>query len=300
MNSGKIFDIQRFCWQDGSGIRTVVFFKGCPLKCIWCHNPESKSSVSDMFFDSEKCTVCGRCIKACPNNCHIIKNGEHIFRRENCVKCFECVNVCPSNALEVCGKDMTADDIVKAVSKDIQFYRQSGGGVTLSGGEPLMQYDFATELLSKLKKSGISTAIETSGYTDNSIEAINRYCDKWLFDIKLLSESDHFKYTGVSNGKILEKLFCLDSLGAEITLRCPIIPNINLTEEHFIGLADLAARLKNISEIQLEPYHPLGIAKTVKLGKVPEYNNTEFLDESSILSFTDILKSKTDVKVTVM
>ena len=300
MSKGRIFNIQRFCWQDGPGIRTVVFFKGCPLNCIWCHNPESKSPVPELFFDSVKCINCGRCVSVCPHSCHKIENGKHMFLRTDCIKCFGCAAVCPSKALERCGNEISVGEILQTVLKDEEFYRQSGGGVTLSGGEPLMQYEFALELLYELKGKGISTAVETCGYTDIPIDRISRYCDSWLFDIKLLSLEEHIKYTGVSNEKILKNLYRLDSLGADITIRCPVIPEINLNSGHFHRLAELVGALKNVSEIQVEPYDPFGLQKSLKLGKKQKYENASFLSEEKLTPFIDILKKEVSVNVRIM
>ena len=300
MSKGRIFNIQRFCWQDGPGIRTVVFFKGCPLNCIWCHNPESKTPVPELLFDSEKCINCGGCVSVCPNKCHKIENGKHMLSRTDCIKCFGCAAVCPSKALERCGNEISVGEILQTVLKDEEFYRQSGGGVTLSGGEPLMQYEFASELLSELKGKGISTAIETCGYTDIPVDRINRYCDSWLFDIKLLSEENHIKYTGVSNERILKNLYRLDSLGADIIIRCPVISDINLNSGHFHRLAELVRGLKNVSEIQVEPYDPFGLQKSLKIGKRQKYENASFLSEESLLPFIDILKKEVTVNVRSM
>ena len=183
--NGKIFNIQKFCVDDGPGIRTTVFLKGCPLRCDWCHNPESQSVKSEFMFYKEKCSGCGRCAGITVED-----------------KDFLCYN----NAKEICGREASSDEVIKEVLKDKIFYDNSGGGMTLSGGEPLFQYDFSMELLKKAKENGIKTAVETCGYTLKPLEEMSRYVDLWLYDIKILDEELHKKHTGVSNEVILKNL----------------------------------------------------------------------------------------------
>jgi len=254
--TGRIFDIQRFSVHDGPGIRTTVFLKGCPLHCPWCHNPESHISQSQIIFQENRCVSCGMCVAECLNGCHQLCEGKHIFNSQNCITCGKCIKSCPFKCLELIGKSMTVNEVLNEIKEDIAFYSNSGG-VTLSGGEPLMQYDFSCEILKEAKKLGIRTAVETSGYCDESIEEISRYVDLWLYDIKLFSEDDHIEYTGVSNKKILENLHYLDKAGANIILRCPIIPGVNFTEEHFTEIARLENKLKNVSAIHIELYNPI-------------------------------------------
>lgn len=253
---GNIFNIQRFSTSDGPGIRTVVFLKGCPLNCAWCHNPESKNQKIEILYNQELCIGCGKCIKVCKNDCHSF--GERlIFNRTLCLSCNECASVCPSKALEVCGKETTVSDVIEIVKRDIPFYEESGGGLTISGGEPLMQYDFTLELLKSSKKVGIHTAIETCGFTNKNIKELSKYNDLWLYDIKLFENSKHIKYTGVSNDIILKNLYNLDNINANIILRCPIIPDINTSEDHFDNIASLSNTLKNVKAI-----HCIFIIKT--------------------------------------
>ena len=208
--------------------------------------------------------------------------------------CMECITNCPAQAFEVCGKKLSVDDVIEEVLRDRDFYAQSGGGITLSGGEPLMQYNFSLELLKRAKEQGIHTAVETCGFYSKNLDKLSRYVDLWLYDIKLITENEHIKYTGASNKTILKNLHFLDSIGAEIILRCPIIPDVNCTQKHFAQLAELADKHKNISAIQLEPYHPLGIEKSQKLGKICQYNNKNFLSAEELNPFVDYLKSKTN------
>ncbi len=297
---GNIFNIQRFSTNDGPGIRTVVFFKGCPLSCIWCHNPESKSAASDILYNSEKCINCRKCEEICKYNLHIFDFDNHIFLRDNCKKCMECAMECPVSALEICGKSVSSDEVVAEVLKDIEFYKESGGGITLSGGEPLAQYDFSLEILKKAKEAGIHTVVETSGYCYKELNEISKYVDLWLFDIKLFWESEHIKYTGVSNKLILKNLYFLNSIGARIILRCPIIPDINHTKEHFDRISVLANKLNSIVAVHFEPYHPLGIYKTINLGKTPEYKNKDFLTAEDIRPFVNYIKGKINIDVEIL
>ena len=299
-NKGRIFNIQRFSTSDGPGIRTVVFMKGCPLNCAWCHNPESKSKTIEIFYKSELCIACGACANVCAANGHTLTDGVHHFDRKKCVRCGKCVEVCYSNALEKCGIDKTAEEIIDIVLQDKPFYEESGGGITLSGGEPLMQYDFTLSLLKLSKEHGLHTAIETSGFSGRDLTELNQYADLWLYDLKLFSEEEHIKHTGVSNKVIFENLFLLDRIGANIILRCPIIPDVNMTTQHFDSLAKLVNSLKGSTVIHLEPYHPLGLSKAEQLGKGQTYLNDKFLEPSSLEPFADILQAKTNKEVIII
>lgn len=299
-NTGRIFNIQRFSTFDGPGIRTVVFMKGCPLRCVWCHNPEAGSMATEIFYKPELCIGCGGCMSVCPQNCHAFKDGQHHYDRKNCVLCERCTQLCHVNALEACGRKMSVDEVVDIVLRDKPFYDESGGGVTLSGGEPLMQYDFSVALLKALKAQGIHTAIETSGFFHGDLSVINSYTDLWLYDIKLFLEEEHIKYTGVSNKNILENLHFLDQTGVKIILRCPIIPDVNMNNVHFEKLAALSNRLKHIVAVHLEPYHPLGISKAKQLGKIQSYGNDKFLDIALLEPYVEYMREKTDVDVVII
>ncbi len=217
---GKIFDIQRFCIYDGPGIRTNVFFKGCPLRCVWCHNPESQKSENQLMFYRDKCAGCGECARLCAN----------AFTGD-CVGCGRCVERCRHDARRISGKEISSDEVVKTVLKDREFYRTSGGGVTLSGGEPLMQIDFAADILKKCRENGIHTAVETAGFVkwERFLKVID-CVDLFLYDIKGIDRENHIKNTGVSNELILENAKKLMAAEKNIRFRMPVVPEHNMRE----------------------------------------------------------------------
>lgn len=222
--NGLVFNIQRFCIQDGPGIRTTVFLKGCPLRCAWCHNPESHSREVEVMHENGKA--------------------------------------------EICGTYMTTQEIMDEVLKDQVFYENSGGGLTLSGGEPLMQADFIYELLKTAKQKRLHTCMETCGFAPKeTVLKIAEFTDLFLYDWKITDEKLHEEYTGVNNKTILENLKAIDAAGKKIVLRCPIIPGINDTQDHFLGIANVANAFENILAVEIEPYHSLGTNKYIKLGK---------------------------------
>ena len=297
--TGTVFNIQRFSTYDGPGIRTCVFLKGCPLRCAWCHNPESHSARVQMFYRADLCVGCGACMAACPSGCHRMDAGRHMFDRSLCQSCGKCAGACPANSMEICGETLFAEAVMVDVLHDRPFYEASGGGMTLSGGEPLMQFDFALALLRLAKENDIRTAIETCGYTHRDITELVPCTDQWLFDVKLTDDEKHRRYTGVSNRIILDNLRKLDDAGAKIVLRCPIIPDVNFDDGHFEGLANLARSLKNASAIHLEPYHPLGVSKARQLGMTPGYTGEHSLDRSLLAPYADKLRSETGLDVII-
>lgn len=262
-----MFNIQRFCVNDGPGIRTTVFLKGCPLSCAWCHNPESKSPRPELFYDADKCVSCGRCVSLCPQKAHLMENGRHQLRRESCVRCMACAEThCP--ALAAAGETRRAEDVMAEVLRDRPFYQASGGGMTLSGGEPFFQEAFALKLLRLAREAQVHTCVETCGFAPLSLlEQAARWVDLFLYDIKLTDPALHRQWTGVSNDRILENLRALDKMGAKTVLRCPVIPGVNDTPAHFQGVAKIANSLMHLQEIHLEPYHPLGVSKARRLGR---------------------------------
>lgn len=245
--NGTIFNIQRFCINDGPGIRTTVFLKGCPLKCIWCHNPESQAREPEIMFYKDKCTKCGNCVNVTVNDSD-----------------FVCIN----DAKEICGKEISSDEVIKEVLKDEIFYQNSGGGITISGGEPFYQFDFSLELVKKAKENGLHTAIETCGFVKNSnLKKIAEFVDLFLYDYKETNSEKHKNFTGVDNTVIIDNLSFLNNINKDVILRCPIIKGCNDRREHFEGIAEIANRYKNILHIEIEPYHSLGEGKYSALGK---------------------------------
>jgi pyruvate formate lyase activating enzyme len=267
--NGIVFDIQKFSIHDGPGIRTTVFLKGCPLRCLWCHNPESQECEPEISLIPAKCIGCGYCFKACPQGAHALgTDGSRVFRREGCRRCGACAEKCYAKALEKIGREMSVEEVIADVEKDRPFYETSGGGMTVSGGEPLFQFEFTLALLKEAKRRGLHTCVETSGFTPfDRLERIMPFVDLFLYDYKETDPARHQEYTGVPREIIIDNLIRLDQLGAKSILRCPIIPGLNARDDHFAGIADMANQLHNILEVNLMPYHPLGKSKSERIGK---------------------------------
>ncbi len=262
--TAKIFDIKHFAVHDGPGIRTTLFFKGCPLRCLWCHNPESISPKPQLSYLAHKCTACGKCAEACKNGAHSVTDGVHLLLREHCTLSGQCASVCPSEALTVYGKEVEIGEMLSELLEDRDFYGDDGG-VTLSGGECLLQADFCRELLIKLKESGIHTAVDTCGFVSRAeLDKVIPYTDLFLYDLKAFDPAVHKACTGVSNELILENLRYLDLLGKEIEIRIPLIPEHNASE--IDGIAKFISSLKSVSLVKLLPYHSYGKSKYQALG----------------------------------
>ena len=252
--TADIFEIKRFAVHDGDGIRTTVFFKGCPLRCIWCHNPEGLEAAPRLAYYSHKCIGCGECVPICPTGAHSISAEGHIFDRQKCLSCGKCTENCIGEALTLYGKTVTVDELLPLLLEDREFYENSGGGVTLSGGECLMQADFCAELLRLLKAEGITTAVDTCGFVSrSSLDKVIPYADVFLYDIKAADEDVHKRLTGVSNAVILENLRYLDSLGKAIEIRIPYVPEHN--SDQMEGIAAILSEIKNVTKIRVLPYH---------------------------------------------
>ena len=260
----KIFDIKHFSVHDGPGIRTTVFFKGCPLKCLWCHNPESISAKTQLAFSAEKCAHCGACVAVCPSGVHILREEKHILHKENCTFCRACENICPVGALTVYGKEVGLGEVLREALEDRDFYGASGG-VTLSGGECLLQADFCAELLSALKAEGIHTAVDTCGYVPReTLDKVSSYTDLFLYDLKAFDEDVHIRLTGRSNDIILENLRYLDAIGKKVEIPIPYVPRANGNQ--IDKIAHFIASLHNITAVRVLAYHNFALSKYDALG----------------------------------
>ena len=288
---GTVFNIQRYSVNDGPGIRTLIFFKGCPLECAWCSNPESQSRQHQIMYFEGLCGQCGVCAQACPNHCILIQDEKRIYNPENCMVCGDCEKACPSSAVKLVGETMRVDDVLSVAEKDYLFYLNSGGGVTLGGGEPTMQPAFAEQLLKGLKRLGIHTALETCGYTDWTIfEKLNPHLDLLLYDFKHIDPSIHRLQVGKSNSSILRNLRRLLKMDIPIIVRIPVIPGFN-DNIHTIKKMSLFLDEYNqgaIERIDLLPYHKLGVGKYAALNCAYSLAGSETPDESALDDFKQV------------
>ncbi len=265
--TGMVFNIQRTSLHDGPGIRTAVFLKGCPLRCVWCHNPELQSTTKEISFRPESCSVCGQCVETCQHGAHQIVEGIHVYDRSLCEKCGDCVETCLYEALKLAGKEQTVDEIITVVLRDRPFYDQSGGGLTITGGEPMLQAEFTLELLKAAKAEGLHTCLDTCGWTtQRAYKQVLPFVDLFLFDYKATNPETHKELTGVSNELILANLDFLVRQGARLRLRCPLIPGINDSSDHLEGIATLHRRYPDLDGIDLMAYHNVGNAKYERYG----------------------------------
>ena len=265
MSEGRILNIKRFEIHDGPGLRTTLFLKGCPLRCIWCHNPESQRSVPELGYYAHKCIACGSCVAVCPTGAHRIADGVHAYIREACIHCGTCSAVCPKQAIILFGKTVTPEEILPFLLEDKVFFNESQGGVTVSGGEPLAQPDFTAELLTLLHQNNIHTAVDTCLYASRTaLDHVLQNADLFLIDIKALDDTVHRTCTGVSNRLILENLEYLDRLGVPYEIRIPMIPSKN--DEEIYGITAYLKTLKNVNRVKLLAYHDLSRTKYNALG----------------------------------
>jgi pyruvate formate lyase activating enzyme len=291
MENGVVFKIQKFSIHDGPGIRTTVFLKGCPLKCWWCHNPEGLEPSGVIVYHGNRCLNCGNCSAKCPSNALQIEDNRLLIDKSLCSKCYKCIEICPANALELIGKTMSTEQIIDVVSKDIIFYDESGGGVTFSGGEPLMQYEFLIETLKNCKKLGINTAVDTSGYTAwVRLKAVSNYTDLFLYDLKFMDEEKHKKYTGVSNKIILNNLELLSKTYSNICIRVPVIPGINDNTDNLNNIGLFLKKIK-IKDVNILPYHSIGSHKYKSLDVMYNLEELRIPSASEMQNIADLFNN---------
>ena len=273
---GTVLDIKRYAIHDGPGIRTTVFLKGCPLSCEWCHNPESQRERPEIIYYEDRCTLCGACISACEHGA-IGVMGDHLTLDQSlCVGCGACVRVCPNGARELAGRQMSVEQVVSEVVKDTLFYEESGGGVTLSGGEPLMQAEFTRDIAVRCHELDIHTALDTSGYApEKELMKVAGTIDLFLYDIKVVDDAIHLAHTGVSNRGILRNLRMLDEMRKRIWIRFPLVPGVNDDEQSLSDLIDLIGSLRAVEAVQVLPYHRAGAGKYRRLGREYAFLGTE-------------------------
>jgi pyruvate formate lyase activating enzyme len=265
-DTGIIFDVKRYAIHDGPGIRTTVFLKGCLLDCPWCHNPEGKAKESEFIWWEEKCIGCRDCRNACTKGAISFSDDSLALDRTKCDVCGACTDACPSEALKLVGRKMTVAGVLTEIEKDIPFYDQSGGGVSLSGGEPLLQPDFSYSLLKACKELGIHTAVDTCGQVDfDVLLKISRHVDLFLYDLKVINDEKHKSYTGVSNKLILENLRKLSDKGHRVVVRFPLIPGVNDHQRDIRELGELVSSLEGAKEVSILGYHKGGVEKSKRL-----------------------------------
>ena len=289
MKSAKYIDVKRFAVHDGPGVRTTLFLKGCSLRCIWCHNPESRPMQPELAIHYPKCTCCGECAKVC--SCHSIVNGVHEFNRAACKACGKCEPVCPAGALELFGKSMTVDEAAAKLLEDKIFY-EDGGGITISGGEPLLQSGFCAELLKKMKEEGIHCAVDTCGNVPwSEFETVLPYTDMFLYDFKCADPEKHRKLTGSRNERILENLKKLDETGKEIEIRMIMVPEHNMAESDLRAAGEFLGKLKHVSAVRLLAYHSLARSKFKAVGHPDTMPDVESPDVEALEKCAEILRS---------
>ena len=297
--TGIVFDIQHYCIHDGPGIRTNVFLKGCPLRCLWCQNPESQQLSAQIMYQVEKCTVCGKCVDACPEHAITLE-----FKEENempeiktnrglCTACGKCVQYCPNEARRIVGEEMTLDSVFKKVEQDKLFFGKDGG-VTVTGGEPLAQWEFARAVLKRCKENGINTCIETCGYGNwPQVETVMEYVDLVLYDIKHMDTVQHKKCTGVGNEKILENIKRISQeMNKEIIIRVPVIPGYNDTSENIEQLGNfIKEELPTCIEVNLLPFHNMGESKKQQLDRSSEEFSSVTPSDERMEQLKNVLRS---------
>ncbi len=265
--AGLIFDIKRYSVHDGPGIRTTIFFKGCPLDCPWCQNPESRDYSPQLLFRKEKCIVCGSCLDTCPTGAISSENGDLSPDSEKCICCGTCTEACPTGAREMVGRIMSVGEVVREVEKDTLFYDESGGGVTFSGGEPLAQPDFLVGLLKACGERGFHRAVDTTGLTDpGTLIQVAKETDLFLYDLKLMDPELHRQFTGVTNERIISNLRLLTRMAMKVVIRYPVIPSVNDDLENARLTAEFVGSLEGVPDVNILPFHKAARDKHKRFG----------------------------------
>ncbi len=289
-----VFDIKRYAVHDGPGIRTAVFFKGCPMRCRWCHNPEGADKQPELLLRPNMCSHCYCCLDVCPKGA-LKKDleGSVTVDRDLCDCCAECVEVCVYDALQIAGQEMTVEILIREIEKDRIFFDQSGGGATLTGGEPLHQHEFVSVFLDELRSRSIHSAVDTAGYAPAHVfRRIACKADLLLFDLKLMDKERHCEHTGVSNSVVLENLRWATGEGLTVHIRLPLIPGVNDDENEVLQKADFLASLEAIRSVSILPYHKGGVEKAKRIGKAPEFPEFSVPSKEKTAKIVDIFQNR--------
>lgn len=290
--SGIVFDIKKFSIHDGPGIRTTVFLKGCGLRCWWCHNPESQHPKPELILRPDLCIRCGACVGECPHTAIRVNGSGFVTDRELCQRCGACIDSCYADSREIIGQEMTVEQVMAEVQSDLPFYDESGGGVTFSGGEPMLQDSFLLALLNACKSIDLHTAVDTCGYVaTQTLNSIRSYVDLFLYDLKLIDDTRHREVTGAPNTMILENLRLLAAHGHKIILRVPIIPGINDDEDNINGIADLARELPGIEQVDLLPYHKIGSDKYERINMINPMPDTQPPSDARMIEIARVFQN---------
>jgi pyruvate formate lyase activating enzyme len=287
---GLVFDIKKYAIHDGPGIRTTVFFKGCPLQCLWCHNPESWQNQAELGFRESRCVGCGQCAEACPREAISLVENRPVTDAQKCILCGRCVDICLAGARQIIGLKMTVSQVIAEVERDVIFYDQSGGGVTFSGGEPLMQPDFLLALLNRCRALNIHTAVDTSCYAEPEIaESAAERADLFLCDLKHMNNEMHERFTGVGNNLILENIRRVSQAGKKIIIRIPVIPGFNDDAANIEATGKFTASLPGVGRIDILPFNRGGLEKSARLMGDIKSMRTETPDEEQMSSIAEKL-----------